>query len=149
MLPSSEREPNAASALHVVPHSRCVVCGRDNAHGLRIQFGSDTAGAAAADWTPTARWEGFRGIIHGGIVATVLDEAMSKAVAAARSEALTAELRVRYRRYIATGETLHIRGWVVKRTKRLITAESSLTATDGSERAHAWGSFLTLPQRLN
>jgi hypothetical protein len=36
MLSTTEREPNAAQALHAVPNSRCVVCGRDNAHGLQI-----------------------------------------------------------------------------------------------------------------
>jgi acyl-coenzyme A thioesterase PaaI-like protein len=143
----TEPEPDAAQALHAVPHSHCVVCGRDNAHGLQIQYGSDAAGATVADWTPTAAWQGFRGIIHGGIVATVLDEAMSKTVAAAQCEALTGELRVRYRHYVATGETLHVRGWIVKLAKRLITTEATLTATDGSERAHAWASFLTLPRR--
>jgi acyl-coenzyme A thioesterase PaaI-like protein len=147
MLSTVEREPDDAQALHAVPHSRCVVCGRDNTHGLQIQYSSDAAGATAAAWTPTAAWEGFRGIIHGGIVATVLDEAMSKAVAATNCEALTGELRVRYRRTVVTGEILHVRGWIVKRAKRLVTTEASLTATDGSERAHAWASFLTLPRR--
>jgi acyl-coenzyme A thioesterase PaaI-like protein len=148
IMPSAaEREPTAAPALQAVPHSRCFVCGRDNASGLRIQFTTGSAGTAAADWTPSAAWEGFQGIVHGGIVATVLDEAMSKAVAATRCPALTAELRVRYRHYVSTGEALHVRGWIVKRAKRLITTEAILAAADGTERAHAWASFLTLPDR--
>jgi acyl-coenzyme A thioesterase PaaI-like protein len=147
-MPSTAKpDPDTAPALRAVRHNRCFVCGQDNAHGLWIQFTSDTVGAIVAEWTPTAAWEGFRGIIHGGIVATVLDEAMSKAVAATKCEALTGELRVRYRRSVSTGETLHVRGWIVKRAKRLITTEAALTAVDGSERAHAWASFLTLPRR--
>ena len=145
MPSTTEQEPPTAPALQAAPHSRCFVCGRDNAHGLHTQFSSDPAGAAEADWTPVASWEGFHGIIHGGIVATVLDEAMSKAVAAAKCQALTGELRVRYRHYVSTGEALHVRGWIVKRAKRLIATEATLTAADGSERAHAWARFLTLP----
>ncbi len=147
-MPSiAEPEPTSAPALQAARNSRCFVCGRDNASGLQIQLTTGPAGAAEADWTPAAAWEGFQGIIHGGIVATVLDEAMSKAVAATKCEALTVDLRVRYRHHVTTGETLHVRGWIVKRAKRLITTEATLTAADGSERAHAWARFLTLPGR--
>jgi acyl-coenzyme A thioesterase PaaI-like protein len=90
-------------------------------------------------------WEGFRGIVHGGVVSTVLDEAMSKAVAATGSEALTAKLRVRFRRHVTSGDVFLIRGWIVKRNRRLIEAEAVLTAPDGTEHAHAWASFLTVP----
>jgi acyl-coenzyme A thioesterase PaaI-like protein len=83
-------------------------------------------------------------VVHGGVVSTVLDEAMSKAVAATQAEALTAELRVRFRKYVPSGETFLVRGWVVKRDRRLIETEASLTAPDGGEHAHAWGRFLVL-----
>ncbi len=144
-MPSTAEQETTVAALQAVPHSRCFVCGRDNASGLQIQFTTGPAGTAEADWAPVASWEGFQGILHGGIVATVLDEAMSKAVAATKCQALTAELRVRYRHYVSTGEALHVRGWIVTRAKRLITTEAILAAADGSERAHAWGRFLTLP----
>jgi uncharacterized protein (TIGR00369 family) len=143
----TEQEPLIAPAPQAVSNTRCFVCGPDNARGLRILYRSDPSGVAEAEWTPEAVWEGFRGIVHGGVIATVLDEAMSKAVAATGCQALTGELRVRYRRAVSTGETLHIRGWIVKRAKRLITVEAALTAADGSERAHAWASFLALPRR--
>ena len=83
--------------------------------------------------------------MHGGIISTVLDEAMSKAVAGMNYEALTGELRVRFRRHVGAGEDLRIRGWVVKKIKRLVKTEATLTSADGSERAHAWASFLALP----
>jgi acyl-coenzyme A thioesterase PaaI-like protein len=79
------------------------------------------------------------------VVSTVLDEAMSKAVAATGSEALTAELRVRFRRHVTSGDVFLIRGWIVKRNRRLIEAEATLTAPGGTEHAHAWARFLTLP----
>jgi acyl-coenzyme A thioesterase PaaI-like protein len=99
-----------------------------------------------AMWTPSPAWEGFRGIVHGGVVSTVLDEAMSKAVAATGSEALTGELRVRFRRHVTSDDAFLIRGWIVRRNRRLIETEAALTATDGTEHAHAWGRFLTLPK---
>ena len=135
------------AALRAVPQDRCVVCGPDHPHGLRIRYSSDPVEGATADWTPPPAWEGFQGNIHGGILATVLDEAMSKAVVATRCEALTVALRVRFRRRVVCGEPLRIRAWVVKRTKRLIAAEATLTAGDGVECAHARASFLALPRR--
>jgi acyl-coenzyme A thioesterase PaaI-like protein len=135
-----------AAALRAVPQNRCFACGPDHAHGLRIRYQLDDAGAVTAEWVPLPDWEGFTGIIHGGIVATVLDEAMSKVVSASKCEALTGELRVRFRHHVSSGETLQIRGWIVKRSKRLITTEATLIAGDGAERAHAWARFLAIPR---
>ncbi len=131
--------------LHARTQNGCVVCGQENANGLHIRYMRERDGAITAEWRPTKNWEGFEGIVHGGIISTVLDEAMSKAVAAMNHEALTAELRVRFRHHVAAGEDLRVRGWVVEKVKRLITAEATVTAADGSERAHAWARFLALP----
>jgi acyl-coenzyme A thioesterase PaaI-like protein len=99
-----------------------------------------------AVWRTGEVWEGFRGMIHGGIVSTVLDEAMSKAVAATGICALTCDLRVRLRQRIEVGEELRIRGWVVEKRKRRIVTEATLRDSRGQERAHAWATFLELPQ---
>jgi acyl-coenzyme A thioesterase PaaI-like protein len=123
------------------PQSPCVVCSPGHPHGLRIRFSFASDGSVSADWTPTEAWQGFRGIIHGGIISTVLDEAMAKAVAAA-GRALTGELRVRFRYPVAPGQELRIRGWIVERTRRMIKAEAALTAIGGCEHAHAWSVFL-------
>jgi acyl-coenzyme A thioesterase PaaI-like protein len=134
-----------SQVLQAVSQSDCVVCGSNHPHGLRIRYELHQDGTVSAKWAPTTDWEGFRGIVHGGIISTVLDEAMSKAVAATQGEALTAELRVRYRHHVEPGEDLYIRGWVVERRKRLIRTEATLATADGHERARAWGTFLALP----
>lgn len=95
-------------------------------------------------WTPDARWEGFQGIVHGGIVSTVLDEAMSKAVRHAGLEALTADLEVRFKLAVPSGAPLSIAGWIAGQRKRLIETEASLRSADGVEYAHARGRFLEL-----
>jgi uncharacterized protein (TIGR00369 family) len=145
---SAEAKVNGARSplgLRARTQNGCVVCGQENPCGLRIHYVREPDGVITAEWRPTENWEGFEGIVHGGIISTVLDEAMSKAVAAMNYEALTAELKVRFRRHVAAGETLRIRGWVVEKANRLVKAEAALTAADGSERAHAWGRFVALP----
>jgi acyl-coenzyme A thioesterase PaaI-like protein len=143
---STTAQFESGNHLQARSQSACFVCGQDNPHGLRIRFQRHDSGEMTATWTPSSAWEGFRGIVHGGVVSTVLDEAMSKAVAATGSEALTAELRVRFRRHVTSGDVFLIRGWIVKRNRRLIETEAALTAPDGTEHAHAWASFLTLPK---
>ncbi len=135
--------------LPVVPPSArrqscCFACGPDNPHGLRLRFTQTRQGEMIAEWTPDPSTEGFQGIVHGGLVSTVLDESMAKAVAASGAEALTAELRVRFRRHAVAGKTTHVRGWVTARKKRLILTEAMLTDPEGAEFAHAWASFLVL-----
>ena len=83
--------------------------------------------------------------MHGGIVSTVLDEAMSQAVVSRRWQALTCELRVRLRRHVAAGSAFSVRAWVVEKRKRRILTEAVLLEGN-AEAAHAWGTFLELAQ---
>ena len=112
---------------------------------MKLQFHVNGHGSVIADWTPSNIWEGYQGVIHRGIVSTVLDEAMSKAVAAAAQPALTCHLEVRLRRPVAPGESLVVRGWVVKKRKRYIRVEAELCDRLSVERAHAWATFLEVP----
>jgi acyl-coenzyme A thioesterase PaaI-like protein len=111
---------------------------------LRLQFQKNEAGEMAAEWIPDSELEGFQGIVHGGIVSTVLDEAMSKVVAESGVKALTAELRVRFRQHVTSGTMVCIRGWIDSQNKRLTRTEAVLTSSDGTELAHAWATFLAL-----
>lgn len=99
----------------------------------------------SALWVPTERYEGFKGLVHGGILATVLDEAMAKVAISLGLEALTGELRVRFRHHVAPGEPVQITGWVVSHRGRLLKIEASVCALDGEERCHAWGLFAIVP----
>jgi acyl-coenzyme A thioesterase PaaI-like protein len=124
--------------------SSCFACESDNSRGLRLQFQKNEAGEMAAEWIPDSELEGFQGIVHGGIVSTVLDEAMSKVVAESGVKALTAELRVRFRQHVTSGTMVCIRGWIDSQNKRLTRTEAVLTSSDGTELAHAWATFLAL-----
>lgn len=138
------QERDHASRLVAALNPHCVVCGHQNPHGLQLSFCVDGS-CIAAEWVPQTDWESFQGVIHGGVISTVLDEAMSKAIIVKGLEAFTAELRVRFKRKLHTGEVVQIRGWVIQQQKRRITAEASICNSAGDEHAHAWGVFLTVP----
>jgi acyl-coenzyme A thioesterase PaaI-like protein len=97
-------------------NSRCVVCGAENANGLRLRFETGSKGVRAT-WVPKRGWESFQGTVHGGIVTAVLDEAMSKAIIACGWEAFTVELGVRFRSRVSPGEELRVEGWVTKNAR--------------------------------
>lgn len=141
---TTEAGVNGAVRRHALLNSACVVCGPENPTGLRLSFRCSPDEVTAA-WKPTGAWESFQGVIHGGIITTVLDEAMSKVIIARGCEALTAELRVRFRKQVSPGDALYVCGWVVEKRKRRILAEAVLRATTGEEYAHAWATFLVLP----
>jgi acyl-coenzyme A thioesterase PaaI-like protein len=117
----------------------------ENATGLQITYITESAGRVRADWTPTKRYEGFKGMVHGGLLATALDEAMAKAVVSLGLEALTGDLRVRFRHHVVPDEPLRIRGWVVSHRGRLLKLEATLCTVTGEERCHAWGVFAIVP----
>lgn len=142
----SGQEPAPASP----PPNRCFACGQENQIGLKLEFEHDPRGEARALWTPAPLHEGWPGVVHGGLLSTVLDEAMSHAVLAAGLKAMTAELRVRFRAPAPSGRVLTVQARIVQRARRLVEAEASITGADGEEYAHGWGRFLrvdSLPDR--
>jgi acyl-coenzyme A thioesterase PaaI-like protein len=147
-MESEVLENDGAAELRSLTQSTCFACGADNPRGLMMRFDQDSSGAVSALWTPQVFWEGFRGIVHGGLISTVLDEAMSKAVVASGKEALTGEMRVRFRGHVAPAKTYLVRGRVNACRKRLIQTEATLTSDDGTEVAHAWAKFIVLRRRV-
>jgi acyl-coenzyme A thioesterase PaaI-like protein len=110
-------------------------------------FEQQDGGEAIATWTPSRALEGFRGIIHGGVVSTVLDEAMSKAVAATGSLGVHRRAPSSFSTARTCSDKFLIRGWVVNENNRLSETEATLTAPDGTEYARAWARFLSVPKR--
>jgi acyl-coenzyme A thioesterase PaaI-like protein len=125
-------------------NNRCFACGRDNAHGLHLFFVPSDEGGVAAEWRTSPSWESYDGVIHGGIVSTILDEAMSKAIGRSGPPGFTCDLRVRLKHHLTTGQSITVKGWVVERRKRRVLAEASLQDSAGSELAHGWATFLTV-----
>ena len=98
-------------------------------------------------WFPTDQWESHPATVHGGIVTTVLDEAMSKAVIAQGWQAFTMELRVRFHRVVRPGGFYEVSAHVVEKKKTKILTEARLTSKGGIEHARAWATFLQVRSR--
>lgn len=137
----SDAQPGQVARKNAPLNSACFVCGEENPHGLHLAFQAD-GDRASTVWTPRIGWESFQGIIHGGVISSVLDEAMAKAIISGGHEAFTADLRIRFRKKVCVGDVVSVSGWVVNVEKRKILAEACITSEDDGEKAHAWGVFL-------
>lgn len=130
-----------------LPHTRsCFVCGESNAHGLKLRFTAD--GQRVHTWfTPRAEHIGFKGVTHGGILATVLDEIMVWAVAVStRRFAYCAEMTVRFQRPAKPDEELHASAELVaNRRDKIFEAQAELRDAAGLTIATATGKYLPVP----
>ena len=125
----------------------CFACGLDNQRGLRLRFvrENDSRYGERVSTTTTLEGDlnGFSDRTHGGIVATLLDEAMGWAtVAATRRFTYTVELSVRYRLPVPTGQPLQVTGWVSRHRRRLCWTGAEIHDRQSQLLASAEGKFM-------
>ncbi|MBC7288353.1 MAG: PaaI family thioesterase [Armatimonadetes bacterium] len=106
--------------LRVSSDDYCFACGSANPHGLHLTGFSFDGNQYLFRFTPAPHHQGWRGITHGGIIATVLDEAMTRLLWEKGRPAVTAELKVRYRRPLPVGTSTRVRAWQIGQRGRLI-----------------------------
>jgi len=132
-------------------YQRCFVCGQHNPFGLHLIFRIE-GDAIVSDFQPRAEHQGFPGVIHGGIVAAILDEALGRTSVLAQHPAwtMTGRLEIRYRRYVPYGPLLRVRATLGTERRRMIQASGILTFSDDETTvlAEAQGTFLALPPQV-
>jgi uncharacterized protein (TIGR00369 family) len=122
----------------IAAYKGCFVCGRENINGLQAKFVYDGE-QAFTELIAGEQFEGYKGIYHGGILATLLDEVMIKAVLARGVFAVTAEMTVRYKRPVKTGEKIRFVGRVVSHKGRLYHTEGEAVGEDDQPYATSTG----------
>jgi acyl-coenzyme A thioesterase PaaI-like protein len=111
---------------------RCFVCGKDNPHGLHLEFEPEGVSGVRTTYIIPERFQGFAGIAHGGILATILDECMVNTVWLRGSTAVTALLEVRLRRPVDVGARVTFRAEVVRESSSRFEVRSHATLDDGT-----------------
>lgn len=139
--------PEDLKPLDHTAQNRCFGCGQANATGLRLEFFLARDGSVVSLPTVPDAFEGPRGFLHGGIVATLLDEAMSKSVRVKGFTAMTRHLEVEYLRPVPSGASLRIEGRTVQSDGRKHHTEARILDAAGSELAKAKGLFIEVRQR--
>src|SRR4051794_3675585 len=125
----------------------CFVCGLENPAGLRLVFYETSPNEVVATYTPPEQFQGFPGVLHGGIVASLLDEAGGRAVMIGDHSRfmMTAKLEIRYRQPTPLGQPLTVVGKLLKMRGRLAAAHAEIRLSDGSVTAEAEVTLADLP----
>lgn len=123
----------------------CFACGKDNPIGLKLNF-QQVGDHVQADFTPEANHQGYQGIMHGGLVTTLLDEAMAKVLNLRGIHAVTATLEVKFRNPVPIGEPLRILGEMVEERPRRCAIKASVQNAEGKVLAEANSIFIKVNQ---
>ena len=123
----------------------CFVCGKKNLAGLKIEFRENQQNQEIeAEVAFPPHLQGWQDTVHGGLLATVLDETMIKAAAAAGMKCVTAEITVKYKRPAFTGTNYHVHGKMLEARSRIVTAESRICDASGQVYAQATGKLFKI-----
>jgi uncharacterized protein (TIGR00369 family) len=112
--------PSSVYRVEVAPHG-CFVCGDLNDHGLHVALRVGD-GRAWTELVMTSSHEGWAGVIHGGIIAALLDEVMGWALFQQDCWGVTAQLAVRYKAPVTVGQRVRVEGWVTDVHRRIFHA---------------------------
>lgn len=128
-------------------YQRCFGCGMRNSIGLRLVFRREGE-EIVTEFTPGAQFQGFPGVVHGGILSTLLDEALSRTATAEGRWMMTGRLEVRYRAAAPIGQTLRVTARTISSRSRMIHAQGEIRLASDPQIvfAEAEGTFLPIPR---
>jgi uncharacterized protein (TIGR00369 family) len=122
----------------------CFVCGRKNPIGLKLDFTLTEDRALETRFTPQKVHQGYADVVHGGILATVLDEVMVNLPYQLGQKAVTARMVIHLKRPARVGRELVFRAQLVRETRRTFDAHAMAMTTDGEVVAEAQGTLMKI-----
>ena len=119
----------------------CFVCGPENPIGLKLNF-SFNGKTIKTEFVPKKEHQGYLNIVHGGIISTLLDEAMVKLAIAMDMPAVTASMEIRLRKALNVGEKIIIEAKILSNTKKLLETYAKAVTEDNVIIAEAKGKLV-------
>ena len=105
----------------LIDNHRCFACGKENQDGLQLNFKySEDGSKAETTYIPPEKFQGWKDIVHGGIITTLLDELMAKAAIKNGYQVLTGEITIRFKSPAKTLEPLRCVAEVEKAHKKIL-----------------------------
>lgn len=123
-------------------HVSCMVCGQDHSLGLKFSPQGDSVIAIVQ---ASSQWQGYSGFLHGGMISTLLDAAMTHCLFHHGIEAMTASLKVRFLEPVPCAGTLKIKATIGERRRHVYLLNADLTSS-GRCLARAEGRFIRSPK---
>ncbi len=122
-------------------HSHCVVCSTLNRRSLRLGFTTSDNGEVQACFDCNKSFEGYAGMLHGGVIASLLDGAMTNCMFANGTPAVTAELTVRFRHPVMINRAATVRAWIERSSPPLHVLKAEVVQGE-QVKATATGKFM-------
>ena len=135
---------NGDESSQVLPHPHCWVCSPDNGHGLGVEFRDDSMGGVEGTFACDEAFTGYAGLLHGGVISSLLDGAMTNCLLARGLIAVTADLQVRFHHPVQIGRVAAIRA-KLKNTRNLVYILEGELLQNGVVCATAVGKFMKHP----
>lgn len=126
-------------------HPDCIVCSPDAPYGLRVKYVLEGR-LAVGTFDCSSRYEGYPGLLHGGVISALLDGAMTNWLFLHGRVAVTAELLVRFRHPVLLHKPVLLRAWITQDDSPLFRMQSQLMQA-GTLKATARAAFM-LPRSL-
>jgi acyl-coenzyme A thioesterase PaaI-like protein len=114
----------------------CFACGKGNPIGLKLDFRFEGE-EYVTEFEVRPEYQGWAGIVHGGLLATVLDESMARLLWEKELNAITGRLNVRYHDRLTVGESVTVRARITKQRSPLIETSAEAAKADGKVVAEA------------
>ena len=130
------------------PNSRhCFVCGLANPFGLHLRFYETAPGEVTTEYTVPLEFQGYPGVVHGGVVAAMLDEAAGRTHMTGDPPRFmfTAKLDIRYKKNVPVGKPIRLVGKAISDRHRVATARSAIYDMDGNLLAEAEALLMDVP----
>ena len=128
------------------PGSRmCFVCGRENPIGFHAEFYIE-GDTVCLDLVPQEQHQGYPGMMHGGLVSTLLDETVGRSAFLKNMWVVTAKMELRYRKPVPIGRPLRVVGWTTRARGRILEARGEVRLEDGSVAVDAEAVYVEIPE---
>jgi uncharacterized protein (TIGR00369 family) len=134
---------NSRAAEAPNDHAYCMMCGDRNPWSLGLNFRAGEETMVCARFRANRALQGYRGILHGGMIAALLDAAMTHCLFRRGIQALTADLHVRFLRPIPCGALVDLRAWITAETPRRYRVKAELVL---EQQVMAWAEAAFMPR---
>jgi uncharacterized protein (TIGR00369 family) len=139
---------NNVDVIRNIVHPKCIVCSLVNTKGLHLKFGIADDGCVKATFQCDSDFEGYPGVLHGGVISSILDGAMGNCMFARGQAAVTVEITTRFRHPIVTFKEATVSARVTQFSHPLYHLEAEIVQ-EGKVKATAKGKFYDQPELVS
>ena len=137
---------NAVGNIRDLVHPKCVVCSFGN--GLHLEFDAADNGSVTAAFQCEEAFEGYPGILHGGVISSILDGAMGNCMFARGLATVTVEMTTRFRHPVVIGQEATVSARITRYSHPLYLLDAEIIQ-DGKIKATAKGKYYDQPKLID